>query len=350
MNRYSADSLVGFCKSVFVKIGVDADKAHLVSDSMVKADLRGVSSHGVTRTRIYVDRIRRGLVDPKAEPEIIRERAATALVDAKNGIGQVVSQCAMGIAVKKAREAGVGFVGVAHSNHFGMAAYYTLQAVGEGMIGVAMTNAPATMAPWGARLPYMGTNPLSVAVPADKRLPIVLDMATSVVARGKIILAAQKGEKIPEGWAIDKEGRVTTDPKAALEGAVLPFGGAKGSAIAILIDVLSGILTGASFGPHLGDLYRNFQDKQDIGHAFYAIDPASFGDAEVFKARIDQMIDEIKALPPAHGFDEVFIPGEIEFRNEEKRRAEGIPLAEETEKDLIDLARELGVIWPETLP
>ena len=240
LNRYSADSLVGFCKNVFVKIGVDADKAHLVSDSMVKADLRGVSSHGVTRTRIYVDRIRRGLVDPKAAPEIIRERAATALLDAKNGIGQVVSQYAIEIAIKKAREVGVGFVGVAHSNHFGMAAYYTLQAVGEGMIGVAMTNAPATMAPWGARLPYMGTNPLSVAVPADKRLPIVLDMATSVVARGKIILAAQKGEKIPEGWAIDKEGRVTTDPKAALEGAVLPFGGPKGSAIAILIDVLSG--------------------------------------------------------------------------------------------------------------
>lgn len=349
MNRYGAEDLLNFCTSIFVKLGVEEEKARLLSDTMVQANLRGVDSHGVTRTGIYVERIRRGLVDPKTEPEIVKESPAMALIDAKSAIGQVVSYQAMKLAINKAREVGTGLVGVRGSNHFGAAAYYTMCALKEDMIGIALSNAPATMAPWGARSPYMGTNPISVAVPAKNRLPIVFDMATSIVARGKIILAAQKGESIPEGWAIDTEGRITTDAQKALEGAVLPFGGAKGSAIAILIDVFSGILTGAAFGPHIGDLYRNFQDRQNLGHIFAAIDPDYFGDVENFKERVDQMIDEVKSLPPAYGVEEVLLPGEIEFRTEETRKKEGIPLEPEVEEMLQRLGKEFNVPWVKTL-
>lgn len=349
MNRYRAEDLLNFCTNIFVHIGVEEEKARILSDTMVQANLRGVDSHGVTRTGIYVERIQRGLVDPKAEPEILKESPALALIEAKSAIGQVTSYEAMKLAIKKAREVGTGLVGVRGSNHFGAAAYYTISALKEDMIGIAMSNAPATMAPWGARAPYMGTNPISVAIPAKNRLPIVFDMATSIVARGKIILAAQKGESIPEGWAIDTEGRITTDAQKALEGAVLPFGGAKGSAIAILIDVFSGILTGAAFGPHIGDLYRNFQDRQNLGHIFAAIDPSYFGDVESFKERVDKMIDEIKSLPPAYGVKEVLLPGEIEFKIEKRRKQEGIPLEPEVEEMLRKLSKEFNVLWIDPL-
>lgn len=340
---------MNFCTDIFVRLGVREDRARLLADTMVQANLRGVDSHGVTRTGIYVERIRRGLVDPHAEPEIVKESPAMALIEAKSGIGQVVSYEAMRLAIKKARAMGTGLVGVRGSNHFGAAAYYTMCALKEDMIGIAMSNAPATMAPWGARTPYIGTNPISVAVPAKNRLPIVFDMATSIVARGKIILAAQKGESIPEGWAIDTQGRITTDAQKALEGAVLPFGGAKGSAIAILIDVFSGILTGAAFGPHIGDLYRNFQDRQNLGHVFIAIDPGYFGDVEDFKERVDRMIEEIKDLPPAYGVEEVLLPGEIEFRMEETRKRDGIPLEPEVEDMLQRLGKEFHVTWIKTV-
>jgi LDH2 family malate/lactate/ureidoglycolate dehydrogenase len=349
LKRYGAKELLNFCTQVLVKLGVEEEKAHLLADTLVQANLRGVDSHGVTRMGIYVERIRRGLVDPHAEPEIIKDTPAVALMDAKSSIGQVASYRAMQLAIKKAKEIGTGLVGVRGSNHFGAAAYYTMCALKEDLIGIALSNAPATMAPWGARSPYIGTNPISVAIPSKKRLPIVFDMATSIVARGKIILAAQKGESIPEGWAIDTEGRITTDAKKALEGAVLPFGGAKGSAIAILIDIFAGILTGAAFGPHIGDLYRNFKERQNLGHVFAAIDPRAFGDIEEFKNRVDQMIDEIKGLPPAYGVEEVLLPGEIEFRTEEVRKREGIPLKPEVEEMLKALGKEFDVPWIEPL-
>ncbi|MBE3581924.1 MAG: Ldh family oxidoreductase [Thermoanaerobacteraceae bacterium] len=345
MKRYGASDLLDFCTGILTRLGVGEEAARLLCDTLVQANLRGVDSHGVTRMGIYVERIRRGLVDPRGEPEIIRDTPAVALMDARNTLGQVASYWAMRLAIEKAKAVGTGMVGVRGSNHFGAAAYYTMCALKEDLIGIALSNAPATMAPWGARAPYMGTNPLSVAVPAKGRLPIVFDMATSIVARGKIILAAQKGESIPEGWAMDAEGRITTDAEKALEGAVLPFGGAKGSAIAILIDVFAGILTGAAFGPHIGDLYRNLEGRQNLGHVFAAVDPGVFGDTDEFKNRIAQMIDEIKGLPPAYGVEEVLLPGEIEFRTAERRRREGIPLEPEVEEMLRGLGREFGVPW-----
>ncbi len=194
------------------------------------------------------------------------------------------------------------------------------------------------------------TNPLSVAVPAGQELPIVLDMATSVVARGKIILAARKGECIPAGCAIDLDGEVTTDAARALDGCVLPFGGPKGSAISLLIDVLAGVLTGAAFGPHIGDLYRNMEHPQCVGHMMGAIDISWFSDVDAFKKRIDQMIRELKSVPPAKGVREVLLPGEAEARIQQRREAEGIPLTPDVLSDLYRLGLEYEVPWCGTHP
>jgi LDH2 family malate/lactate/ureidoglycolate dehydrogenase len=330
---------------VLQKVGIPPAEADLIAESLVQANLRGVDSHGVMRMAIYVKRLRKKLVNPNPTISILRETPVMAVMDGDNGPGQVVAARAMEVAMAKARGSGIGLVGIRNSNHFGAAAFFTMMALRKEMIGIALSNAPATMAPWGGRSPYMGTNPISVAVPAGRELPIVLDMATSVVARGKIILAAQRGESIPVGWAMDSEGEVTTDAARALDGCVLPFGGPKGSAIALLIDVLAGVLTGAAFGPHIGDLYRNMESPQCVGHMMGAIDISCFSDVDEFKNRIDRMIRGVKSVPPAKGVSEVLLPGEIEIRIERQREAEGIPLTPEVIDDLRRLASEYEVQW-----
>lgn len=340
---FDASRLKGFCSVILQKAEIPPAEADLIAESLVRANLRGVDSHGVARMAIYVKRLRKKLVNPNPMINILRETPAMAVMDGDNGPGQVVAARAMELAMAKARESGIGLVGVCNSNHFGAAAFFTMMALREEMIGMALSNAPATMAPWGGRSPYLGTNPISVAVPAGEELPIVLDMATSVIARGKIILAAQKGECIPSGCAIDTDGEATTDAARALDGCVLPFGGPKGSAISLLIDVLAGVLTGAAFGPHIGDLYRNVECPQCVGHMMGAIDISWFSDIHTFKKRIDQMIRELKSVPPAKGVSEVLLPGEIEMCIERQREAEGIPLTSEVIDDLRNLALDYGV-------
>ncbi len=334
-----------FCSTVLQKVEIPREDADLIAESLVQANLWGVDSHGVTRMAIYVKRLRKKLVNPKPRIAILRETSAMAVVDGDNGSGQVVATRAIELAIAKARENGVGLVGVCNSNHFGAAAFFTRMALRKGMIGIAISNGPATMAPWGGRSPYLGTNPISIAVPAGQELPVVLDMATSVVARGKIILAAQKGESIPEGWAIDLDGEVTTDSAKALDGAVLPFGGPKGSAIALLIDVVAGVLTGAAFGSHVGALYGDVEQAQCVGHMMGAVDIRWFSDVDTFKNRMDRMIQELKSVPPAKGVSEVLLPGEIETRIQQQRETEGIALAPDVINDLYQLGLEYGVTW-----
>jgi len=342
---FNPSQLKRFCSVILQKVEIPPAEAYLIAESLVQANLWGVDSHGVTRMAIYVKRLRKKLVNPNPMINVLRETSAMAVMDGDNGPGQVVAARAMELAIAKARESGTGLVGIRNSNHFGTAAFFTMMALRKEMIGIALSNAPATMAPWGGRSPYLGTNPISVAVPAGQELPIVLDMATSVVARGKIILAARKGECIPAGCAIDLDGEETTDAARALDGCVLPFGGPKGSAISLLIDVLAGVLTGAAFGPHIGDLYRNMECPQCVGHMMGAIEISWFSDVEAFKNRIDGMIRELKLVPAAKGVSEVLLPGEIERRIERQREAEGIPLTPEEIDDLRGLALEYGVQW-----
>ncbi|MEW6046817.1 MAG: Ldh family oxidoreductase [Bacillota bacterium] len=336
-----------FATALFVRSGLAPEGASLVSRCLVMADLRGVDSHGVTRIPIYVKRLEKGLVNPHPQVRAERVSASVCLVDGDNGMGALVGTRAMEQALSMAGEAGVGVAAVRRSNHYGMAAFYALQALDRGCIGMTMTNAPPTLAPWGGRQALLGTNPLAVAVPAGQHPPIVLDMATSVVARGKIILAAQRGEPIPEGWALDPDGAPTTDARRALAGVVLPFGGPKGSGLAILVDILAGVLTGAAFGRRIGDLYRNFEQAQDVGHFFLALNIATFMPVAEFLRRMDEMIADLKRCAPASGHTEVLLPGEPEARCEAERRRTGIPLSSDVAAALYDVGERLDVPFPE---
>lgn len=338
-----ADALRAFCEEVFVSCGMDREGAGLVADSLVRSNLRGVDSHGVTRVGIYVKRLKMGLVNPRPDVRVVRESAATLLVDGDNGMGQVVGVRALELGLNKVRESGNVSVGVRRSNHYGAGAYYVQRAVARDVVAFAYSNAPPTMAPWGGVDPYVGTNPYAFGVPAGEHEPIVLDMATSIVARGKIILAAERGEPIPEGWAIDKRGNPTTDAQEALRGSVLPFGGPKGYAISLMIDIVSGVLTGAGFGPRVNSLYDDFDEPQNVGAFFQLTDIASFTDVATFKGKIDRMIEEIKGSRRAAGTEEIFLPGEIEYRTEQERLVSGIPVGAETVAELREVGRVCGV-------
>ena len=340
---FGASSLRAFCEEVFLSCGVAQEDASIVADSLVQANLRGVDSHGVARVGIYVKRLKMGLVNPRPNVEVAQESAATLLVDGDNGMGQVVGVRALELGLDKVRKSGGVSVGVRHSNHYGAGAYYVQRAVARDAIAFAYSNAPPTMAPWGGVDPYLGTNPYAYGVPAGEHRPIILDMATSIVARGKIILMAESDEPIPEGWAIDEQGNPTTDAQEALEGSVLPFAGPKGYALSLMIDIMAGALTGAGFGPGINSMYDNFNDPQNVGAFFQLVDIGHFTDPVTFKGRVDRMIEEIKSSRKAVGTEEIFLPGEIEFRTEEERMASGIPVGAETISELRGVGRSCGV-------
>ena len=342
-NKYDWKKLQQFCTDVFVNAGVTKENADIVADSLIQADLRGVDSHGVVRTAIYVERIEKNMIDPFAEPAIEKEDSATILLNGNNNLGAVVGTRALELAMEKAKERGAAIVGVKGSNHFGTGAFYLLKAIEQDMILLVMSNASQTMPPTGGKRPFIGTNPLAVGVPAGKEAPFVLDMATSVVARGKIIVAAQKGMDIPVGWAVDKEGHPTTNADEALEGAVLPVGGPKGYAISMFIDILAGVLTGAGFGKYVNNMYENWDEPQNVGHIFIAIDINRFIPIDVFKERMDGYIREIKAEPKADGVEEILIPGEIEFRRVIERMEKGIELPEKVAKELDQIGKRYAV-------
>jgi LDH2 family malate/lactate/ureidoglycolate dehydrogenase len=267
------------------------------------------------------------------------------LIDGDNGLGPVVGARAMEAAVNLARQHGTGLVGVRNSNHFGPAAYYVEKAVRDGCIGVALSNAPPNMAPFGGRTRFLGTNPVSVGVPAGAEAPLIFDASTSVVARGKIIVAAQRQEAIPEGWAIDPEGRPTTDPDQALAGAVLPFGGPKGSALSFIVDILCGVMTGAAFALHLNTL-EDLASVQNVGHILAAVRTDLFIPDHEFRSRMDAILQMLKASPPAPGCDRVLVPGEMELACEQRNRGQGIALAGATVTQLTALGEELRVPFP----
>ena len=345
---FPAETLRTFASRCLQAAGAPAVDAETVADNLVDAHLRGVDSHGVTRLiKIYVERVEAGIVNPRARPRVVQDAPGMALVDADNGLGAVAGTFAMNVCLEKARTAGAAWVGVHNSNHFGACAYYTNQIAAQGMVGIALTNAPPTMAPWGGIEPYLGTNPIGFSVPTRGGTPISVDMATSVAARGYVLLAAAKGEPIPAGWAQDKRGRPTTDAKEALEGTVLPMAGHKGYALALIIDVLSGVLTGAGFGRLIGQLYGDLEHPQNVGHLIGAIDIGHFIPLDQFHERIDQMAAEIRAIPRAEGVARIFLPGDIEAAKTDQRGRDGIPVAEPIRQDLAELGRRLGVPFPE---
>ena len=297
MPRFEASALRGYCVSVLTASGVERSCAEAVADALIDAELTGVSTHGVSRLAVYMQRMDAGVMSRENNIRIVRESTSTLVVDAGNSLGAAAAKFAMERCIAKAKETGCCFASVHSSNHFGTAAYYTRLAAAQDMIGFACTNLKGKIAPFGSAEPYMGTNPISVAAPSDD-LPVVLDMAPSVVALGKLILAQKLGKSIPEGWALDKDGRPTTDPAAGRAGSLVPIGGAKGSGLAIMVDVLCGILSGGPYGPHLHDLYV-MDEPQGVSHFLGAIDIAHFIEPAAFKSALSAMSREIKALKKA---------------------------------------------------
>ena len=339
--HFSALYLKDYCKKLMMMRGIDADCAETVADMLLDAELTGVSTHGVSRLAIYLERVEKGLVSRHNAARVIRESPSAVAIDAGNSLGAVGARFAMETCIRKARETGCCFAAVKNSNHFGAAAYYTRMAAAQGMIGFCCTNLTAKIAPFGAAEPFMGTDPISVAVPSEGA-PVVLDMTPSVVALGKLILAQKLGKDIPLGWALDRDGKPTADPAAGRAGSLIPIGGAKGSGLALMVEVLSGILSGAGTATHLHDLYE-FDAPQGVGHFLGAIDVSAFLDESAFRAGVSTMATEIKDLKRAEGVDEVLLPGERSARSAAKKSADGIDVPEAVCAELAALGKPYGI-------
>ena len=343
--RVSHEKLTHFVTAAFQTLGVSAEDAEIAANGLVAADLRGVDTHGVIRfnpTAWYVKWLRDGEMNPKPDIRVVSETVSSALIDGDRGIGMVIGHRAMELAIRKAGESGVAVVGVRNSRHFGMSANYAMQALAHDMIGIAMTNASRLVVPTFGREARFGTNPICVAVPAGEEQPFVLDMATTTAAAGKLELAARRGDPIPLGWALDEKAVATMDPRVAQKARrLLPLGGSresgshKGYGLAVVVEILCGVLTGT-----ITALNEN-QDPR--GHFFGAIRIDAFRPADEFKKDMDRLIRELRSTPPVEGQKRVYVAGEIEFETAKERTARGIPLLGSVLKGLRDVSEELGV-------
>jgi LDH2 family malate/lactate/ureidoglycolate dehydrogenase len=336
------DRLETFCSRVLLTLGVPQEEAEITAKTLVAANLRGVDTHGVIRLPAYAAKLKGGALKPAVTLTTERETPATALLDGHDGIGQVISYRAMQMAIRKAKTAGVAYVAVRNSNHLGACAYYPMMALDHDMIGCAATNASPRLAPTGGIERLFGNNPWSVAVPAGRRPPVVLDMANSVVAAGKIRTLLREGKPIPEGWALTRDGEPTTDPAEALKGILLAIGGYKGYGIILMVDLLTGVLTDSNYGPRVKGIDQQTEPAR-IAHSFLALELAAFTDVAAFKARVDAYIDEIKSSKKAKGSDVIYLPGEPEHLRVQERMEKGIPLPEKVAEELRAVGRDLGV-------
>src|SRR5882757_422053 len=351
---FSIEVLREFCTRVFLHFGVPKNDAIEAAEVLASAELRGIDSHGVARLHSYFDMLSEGRINPKPEIKVVRSTLSTATVDGDNGLGLVVGPQANRIAMDMAEKAGSGWVSVRNTNHFGIAGYYVLKALERDLIGWAMTNSTMLVAPlWGAER-MLGTNPMAIAFPGKEEPPIVVDLATSAAAYGKIEIARRRGEPIPEGWAIDSEGRSTTNPDDMVDGgALLPLGsdrdrgGHKGYGLAIMVDVLCGVLSGANWGPFAPpfalrqEIPRRSVGK-GIGHFFGAMRIDGFVDGDSFKRQIDDYVRVFRNTKPVQG-KSVLIPGDPEHQEEAIRRKEGIPLLPAVVNDLLDISKQTGI-------
>lgn len=343
MAKISCENLKKYIADLFHSAGATEEGAEIVAEILAKAEFRGITSHGVSRIPNYIERVERELVDPDPEVKVVKENWTTAHVDGGFGLGQIVAHKAMKIAIEKAKEYGVGIVSVDKSHHFGIAAHYAEMAAKEGMIGFATSNVTALMAPPGGASKAIGNNPLAYAFPAGKHLPVIFDMACSAVAQGKLIVADMNHKSIPEGWAVDINGLPTTDPAEGLKGFLLPAAGPKGYGLAVSMEILAGVLSGAAVAKNLPSIRNDMVNKQNCGHLFIAIDINAIDDLEKFKERIDKFIDEMKDGKKAVGSEEIFMPGEIELKREIAAKETGVEIPDETFEILQDIGNKYNV-------
>jgi LDH2 family malate/lactate/ureidoglycolate dehydrogenase len=339
----SAIAADAFARSLLIAHNVPEEDAATIAGCLVRAELRGVDTHGLCWLPIYLNRVRKGLINPRPKLDLRHVTPVAAALDGDNGFGFVVGTRAMKEAIAMAREFGVGVVTAKRSTHYGMAANYALQAVDAGLMAMIFSNASPAMPPWGGKDGMFGTNPFCMAAPAGKHKPVILDMSPAVAARGKIRRAMRRGEPIPIGYALDGEGRPTTDATAALSGVVLPIGGYKGSGLSIFMDIFGGVISGANFGGDVGDQARMFDRPQGVGHFFLAMRPNLFVPEDEYRARMDTLIERVRSAPRAEGFAEILLPGEPEDRHEANRRKTGIPYANAEVEALAAEAKLAGI-------
>jgi ureidoglycolate dehydrogenase (NAD+) len=340
----SADELRSIAVEILKKEGVPEGDAFITADCLVKANLRGIDTHGVIRLKVYVDRLRAGGNNPTPNIRVIDESATAAVMDGDNGLGPVGGVRAMEKAIQKARNCGVGIVTMRNSNHYGTAAFYAMMALEHNMIGISMTNVLAGMPPTGGRQARIGNNPFAIAFPAGEELPIVFDAATSLSSWGKVFLAAQTGTLLEEGCFLDEDGNPTVKPEDVISGGLLlPIAGYKGYGMALCIGILTGLLADGSFDIDVPHPYKYLDVPGDNSFFMAAIQINQFVPLERFKKRIDEVIRIIKNTPLAPNAERIYLPGEKEYIAEQERMAKGIPLNWETIEELRTLAREAGI-------
>jgi len=343
MNRYPKQQLESLVAQLASGMGVPAEDAALFAEVLVDADLHGVSTHGVSRLNIYLKRIEAGLIDPKAKLVTDRSAGSVLVLDAGNGLGQVQARKALDLLTHLARQNGVAVATIRNSQHFGALSWYCNYAAGKEMVLLAMTNCEPAMSPEGGYEAFFGTNPIAASFPTGKGFPVKIDLATAGVARGNIIAAQKKGQPIPLGWALDPDGNPTTDASQALLGTVLTMAGHKGYALAMMVELFSGVLSGSAIGPDIGSMYKNMDRKQDVGHFFCLFDVKAFLDYEDYLRRIDETIDRIKASKKRPGVEEILVPGERSARKAVINNAQGVPVSPETMAEIEQWCSRLGV-------
>jgi ureidoglycolate dehydrogenase (NAD+) len=343
--------LRAFVSALLERMGYPAADAGLIAEGLVEADLRGITSHGTLHVANIAKRTKLGLLNTKPDIRALKDAASSARLDADRASGFVAGMRGMDLAIAKAKATGVGAVAVTNSTHYGMGARYVERAARAGMIGLALANATATMPSPGGTLALLGTNPLSFAVPGDGDEPVLcLDMGLAQVTLNAVRDAAKHGRTLPEGVAAAKDGRPTTDPAKALDGGfLLPFGAHKGFGLAVLVEVLAGVLTGSGIGREVGSLFVDYDRAQNTGHFLLALDPSHFLERDEFRAKRQFLVRWIKDSPRAEGAGPALLPGEREYQTRRERLASGIPLAKDTAADLMRLGRDLGVTVPDAL-
>ena len=349
MKRYAKERLAALTQRLAQAAGMSAEDAQIFANALIDADLHGVSTHGISRLNIYLRRIELGLIDPKAKLRVDRSGGSILSLDAGNGVGQVQAVKALEMLMPLAEKNGIAAATIRNSQHFGAQSYYSNRAAERGCVLLAMTSSEPAMSPAGGTDAFFGTNPIAASFPTGKGFPIKIDLSTSAIARGNIIAAAKKNEPIPLGWALDKDGEPTTDAHKALMGTVLTMAGHKGYALALMVELLSGVLSGAAIGPEIGSMYKNLDRKQDVGHFFCLLRIDAFMDYAEFIRRIDETIDRLKAGKRMTGVDEILVPGERSARIANENEKNGIAVGAETWKEIEEWCEKLKVdALPET--
>lgn len=331
-----------FAVSLLEAHGVSPAHATIIASALIAADLRGVDTHGLNRLPSYIARIRAGVLSPTAQPELTTLTPVVAQVDGHNAFGFVAAHMAMAHAISVAQTYGIGMVSVKHSNHFGMAAWLVQQALDACMMSLVFTNSSPALPVWGGREKLMGVSPIACGAPGGEEKDFILDMAPSIAARGKIYKAKRRGERIPLDWALDAEGKRTDDPAKALEGVMLPMGGPKGSALSIMMDVFSGVLSGSAFAGGVTNPYDPSRPA-DVGHFIVAIKPDLFMSSAEFRERMDVLYRKCVGSERMKGVERIYFPGEIEQEVEAERRRDGIPFVQAEVEALDKEARAVGV-------